>query len=203
MAALTQQEQQQLIKLVQEMGLTPQQIFQDQQLLRKLASGEHRKDFYKHVKKVDPDRAARSMRDVEEQEKIESRLSEFEDKLDMKGAKAAKAKQDEQRAKLAQNYDEEQIKGIEEVATRHGLADLEAAAVLYAHEHPETDPTLQPPSPSERPGATWEFPTVRGKDGKEMAFKDFAADTRTHSLNEAYNVITEFKKKSLSPAFRR
>jgi hypothetical protein len=187
----------------QRVALSPQQQADLASLMYELSQGDTRKDLAKLVKKKFPERAAKSFRDVEQEEQVETRFAEIEDKLDLKGAKAAKQKQDEQRAKLADKYGEDQLKGIDEVATRYGLSDLDAAAVLYANEHPEIDPTLQPPPPGERPGATWEFPTVAGKDGKPMDFKTFAADPKTHSLNAAYGVITEFKNKSLSPAFRR
>jgi hypothetical protein len=182
---LTAQQQADLASLAYELGHNPQT----------------RKDLAKLVKKINPERAARSFRDVEQDDKFEAFKSEIEDKVDLKGARAAKSKQDEQKQKLAERYDEKQLAGIEEVATKFGLSDLDAAAVLYAHEHPESDPALQPPAAHERPGATWEFPTVRGRDGKEMDFKSFAADPRTHSLNAAYNIITEFKNNKLSPAF--
>lgn len=181
--------------------LTPQQQADLASLAYGLAHNpKTRAGLAKLVKEISPERAARSFRDVDQDDKFEAFKAEIEDKVDLKGARAAKSKQDEQKAKLAERYDEKQLEGIEAVATKFGLNDLEAAAVLYAHEHPESDPTLQPPSPQERPGATWEFPTVKGKDGKEMDFKSFAADPRTHSLNAAYNIITEFKSKSLSPA---
>ena len=155
------------------------------------------------VAKKFPDRAKRSFRDVEQKRELAEWQTAVEDKIDLKGAKAAKAKQDEQRTKLAERYSEDHMKGIDAVAAELGISDLDSAAIIYSHRNPETDPTLQPPSPADRPGATWEFPTVRGKDGKEMDFKSFAADPKTHSLNAAYNIITEFKNNKLSPAFRR
>jgi hypothetical protein len=184
--------------------LTPQQQADLATLAYNLGHNpETRKDLAKLVKKIDPQRAARSFADVDQVDKLEAFRTEIEEKLDLKGAKAAKDKADEQRAKLAERYDEKRMEAIEAEAARLGTSDLESAAIVYAHRSGETDPSVQPPSPSERPGATWEFPTVAGKDGKQMDFKSFAADPRTHSLNAAYNVITEFKNKSLSPGFRR
>lgn len=184
---LTPQQQADLASLAYELGHNP----------------KTRKGLAKLVREINPQRAAASFRDVEQEDKFESFKSDIEDKLDLKGAKAAKAKQDEQRSKLAERYDDKAMEGIEAVAARYGMSDLDAAAVLYAHENPASDPSFGPPSPEQRPGATWEFPTVKGRDGKDMDFKAFAADPRTHSLNAAYNVISEFKNKSLSPAFRR
>jgi len=87
--------------------------------------------------------------------------------------------------------------------SRYGISDYDAGAVLYSHEHPESDPTMKPPRGRERPDATWSFPTVPGKDGKPMDFKSFASDAKTHSLETAYRMIDEFTNKNLSPAFRR
>lgn len=199
---LSLQDQQRLINLAESIGYTPDQVFQDHKLLRELATKE-RKEFAKIVRKVDPQRAAASMRDVEHEDRFDQFESRIEEKLDLKGVKAAKAEQDKQKTELAERYSPEQITEIEGTMTRYGISDWKAGAVLYANDHPESDPTLRPPAHSERPGATWEFPTTRGRDGKEMAFKDFAADPRTHSLNAAYNIITDFKNKNLSPALRR
>ncbi len=184
---LTPQQQADLASLAYELGHNP----------------KTRKGLAKLVKEINPERAAASFRDVDQEDRFETFKADIEDKLDLKGAKAAKEKADAQKSKLAERYDEKQLGEIEAVMGRYGLSDWDAGAVLYANEHPESDPTLQPPPPSERPGATWEFPTVKGRDGKDMAFKDFAADPRTASLNAAYSVISEFKNKSLSPAFRR
>lgn len=187
----------------QRVNLSPQQQADLASLMYELSQGDTRKDLARLVKKKFPERAAKSFRDVEHEEQLDARFAEIEDKVDLKGAKAAKAKQDEQRTKLAERYSEDHMKGIDAIAAELGISDLDSAAIIYSHRNPETDPTLQPPSPADRPGATWEFPTVKAKDGKDMSFKDFAADPRTHSLNAAYNIITEFKNNKLSPAFRR
>lgn len=184
---LSAQQQADLASLAYELGHNP----------------KTRRGLAKLVREINPQRAATSFRDVDQEDKFEAFKSEVEDKIDLRGAKAAKQKHDDQRAKLSDRYDEKQIEGIEAVATQYGLSDLDAAAVLYAHSNPASDPTLGPPSAGERPGATWEFPTVKGRDGKDLDFKSFAADPRTHSMNAAYNIISEFKNKSLSPGFRR
>src|SRR5262249_24575254 len=137
-----------------------------------------RKDVAKLVAKLDPKRAAASFRDVAQDENFAALERKVEDHLDLKGAKAAKAKQDEQRTELASRYDEKQMTEIDALATKYGLSDLKAAAVLYANENPDSDPTLQPKRPNLRRDATWEFPTVRGKDGKDMGFKEFASDLK-------------------------
>lgn len=188
-------------------NLTPQQQADLASLAYGLAHNpKTRAGLAKLVKEISPERAAKSFRDVEQDERFEAFKAEIEDKVDLKGAKAAKSKQDEQKAKLAERYDEKQLEGIEAVATKFGLSDLDAAAVLYAHESGESDPTMRPRHPDPVKDATWEFPTVAGKDGKPMPFKEFASDLKGASLNAAYRTIDElnsFKNKTLSPAFRR
>ena len=44
------------------------------------------------------------------------------------------------RAKISDNYDESQIKDIEDVMVKKGLSSYEDAAVLYAHQQPTVRP---------------------------------------------------------------
>ena len=92
-------------------------------------------------------------------------------------------------------YTKEQAEDIKKIIDRHGgTLDYNQAAVLYAHENPSSDPTSRPP---EYPtGRTWEFPTVSGRDGKPLAFKDFIADPTTAAHNAAYTLIQDFRKRS-------
>lgn len=154
------------------------------------------------VHRVDPARAKASFPDIVQEARFQALERKVADHLDVKGAKAAQARYEAQKEKLRDKYSDEQLAAIEKEMTRIGTPDWEAGAVLYAAKHPEQDPRYAPPRPDERPGATWEFPTVTGGDGKPMAFKDFAADPRKHSLNTAYNIISEFKNQRLSNAFR-
>lgn len=154
------------------------------------------------VHKVDPQRAKASFPDIVQEARFAALERKVADQLDVKGARAQKDKYDRQKEKLKDRYSDEQLGEIEKEMTRIGTPDWEAGAVLYAAAHPEHDPTHSPPRPDERPGATWEFPTVNGQDGKPLSFKDFAADPRRHSLNAAYNIISEFKNGRLPNSFR-
>lgn len=184
---LSPQQQADLASLAYELGHNP----------------KTRPGLAKLVEQINPDRAARSFRDVSQSNELAKLRAEIDDKLDLKGARAAKERSEQEKEALKTRYTDEQIAEIGKRMEQEGMSSWKSAAVLYAADHPESDPSLRPPPPSERPGATWEFPTVAGKDGKQMDFKSFAADPRTHSLNAAYNIITEFKRKSLSPAFGR
>ncbi|MBO0863564.1 MAG: hypothetical protein J2P16_00630 [Mycobacterium sp.] len=154
------------------------------------------------IAEVDPQRARAAFPDVVQAAQFAKLKRDVAEQLDLSGARAQKAKFDEQRAKLKERYSEEELTKIGEVMSRFGTPDWEAGAVLYANEHPHADPRLQPPREDERPGATWEFPTVPGRDGKMLDFRTFASDPRRHSLDAAYNIISEFKNSRLSPAFR-
>jgi len=158
------------------------------------------------VKEVDPRRFSTSFRDVAEKQRFDAYRAELEEKLDVSGARAAAAAHDAQKAKLAERYGEDHIAGIDAVRTRYGLKDWNAAATLYAAETGASDPTMRPPRPDPVRDATWEFPTVEGRDGKPLDFKAFANDLRGSSLNAAYRAIDEiqaFKNRTLSPAFHR
>ena len=155
------------------------------------------------VAAVDPHRARAAFPDVVQEARFQKLRRDVARELDVGGARRAQAKSNQQKEKLKERYGEEQIKSIEETMNRYGTHDWEAGAVLYAHEHPDADPSHQPPPQSDRPGATWEFPTVQGRDGKPLDFKTFAADPRRHSLDAAYNVISEFKNSRMSQPFRR
>jgi hypothetical protein len=155
------------------------------------------------VNKVDPQRARASFPDVAQQAQFARLEQKIDQKLQRDEAQKAKEQHDRQREKLRERYSDEQIGEIEKERNRIGGGTWDDAAVLYAAKNPEADPRYQPPSQSERPGAKWDFPTVAGKDGKPMSFKDFAADPRTHSMDAAYQVISEFKNAKLSQPFRR
>jgi hypothetical protein len=97
-------------------------------------------------------------------------------------------------------YNEDQVKEIKAVMDRYHLDDYNAGAVLYSHEKAPEIPDI--PLPSERPGATWEFPSVEGRDGKVIPFADFVKDPNGASANAAYRVINEFRNKRLPVAVR-
>lgn len=183
---LTVEQQADLAALAYELGHNPQT-----------------RDGLAHlVNKVDPQRARASFPDVV----AKSQFAQLEQKVEQRFAKAEAEKQKEryerQRDRLKDRYSDEQIGEISKEMQRAGVTDWEDGAVLYAAKRPEADPRYQP-SPQERPSAKWEFPTVAGRDGKPMSFKDFAADPRTASMDAAYSVISEFKNANLSRPFRR
>lgn len=185
MADLSLEQQADLASLAYELGHNPQT----------------RGGLAQLVNKINPQRARASFPDVVQEERFKQLERKVADQLDLTGAKAAKAKIDEQRHRLKDRYTEDEIAKIEAVADRIGTHDYDAAAVIYAHENPAPDPMNQ--APDQMPSSTWEFPTVAGRDGKPVGFKDFVADPRKHSMNAAYNVISEFKNAKLSPPFRR
>jgi hypothetical protein len=154
------------------------------------------------VNKVDPQRARASFPDVVQQNQFQQLERRIEQRLQTDEAEKQKAKHEAQRAKLKERYSDEQITEIDKERTRLGGIPWDDAAVLYAAKNPETDPRYQPPQ-REKPGAKWDFPTVAGRDGKPMSFKDFAADPRSASMDAAYSIIDEFKNRSLSSGFRR
>lgn len=154
------------------------------------------------VNKVDPQRARASFPDVVAQSQFSALERKIEQRFQKEDAEKLKSRHDEQRSRLKDRYSEEQIGEIAKEMTRAGVVDWEDGATLYAAKNPAADPRYQPP---ERPRHSnkWDFPTVAGRDGKPMTFKDFAADTRTASMDAAYAVIDEFKNASLSRPFRR
>ena len=143
-----------------------------------------------------PQRAA-SFSDVKQKAEIQQLRNEIaQDKQLAKAAEMTRAL-DRQRDDLITTgrYTKEQAEDIKKIIDRHGgTLDYNQAAVLYAHENPSSDPTSRPP---EYPtGRTWEFPTVSGRDGKPLAFKDFIADPTTAAHNAAYTLIQDFRKRS-------
>jgi hypothetical protein len=185
--------------------LTPLQMADLSSLAYSLGAvgSKTRKKFAELVKEVDPARYERSFGDV----KLDARFDEHDKKRTetehQTAIKAAQEKQAADRASLAERYSEDHIKGIESEMTRLGISDYSAGAVLYAHNNPESDPTLRPPKRQERAGSTWEFPSITSANGKEMPFDDFVKDTRKHSNDTAYSMIDSFKNNALAPAFRR
>jgi hypothetical protein len=138
---------------------------------------------------------------------LNNRMAQFEQRQVKREADAAIAQHsramEAQRKQLVSSgrYNDDQTKEIKQVMDRYGLYDYNAGAVLYAHEKTPEVPEI--PLPSERPGATWEFPTVEGRDGKPIPFADFVKDPNTASMNAAYRVISEFRNKRLPVTFQR
>lgn len=161
-----------------------------------------RADLARIVNKVDPQRARASFPDIVQQSQFAQLKNDIEQRFARDAAEKEKARYERQRDALKDRYSAEQIGDIEKEMTRAGVTNWEDGAVLYAAKNPASDPRYQPP-PQERPSAKWEFPTVPGRDGKMMTFKDFAHDPRSASMDAAYSVISEFKNANLSRPFRR
>ncbi len=163
-----------------------------------------RKMVAKAVKEVRPDRAG-SFSDVTTEERFEALRAENEQREQMRQAREYQAALDAQRRNLIDGgrYTSEQADEIKKIIDRHGSTiDYDTAAVLYAHENPSVNPQIGPPE-DQRPGATWEFPTVSGRDGKPIPFADFAKNPQAAAQNQAYMIIDDFKKRSVGSASRR
>ncbi len=183
--------------------LTPAQMADLSQLAYQLAHGEHRKEFAKIVKKAAPERAA-AFSDVEQEERFQAFKDEQEQKEQLAEGRRIQAELTRQRTDLigSGRYNEDQVKDIEKIIERHGSTlDYTTAAVLYAHENPPSNPQAGPPE-DQRPGATWEFSTVNGRDGKPLSFEQFSKNPTAAAQNAAYQVIDEFKRKNVASARR-
>jgi hypothetical protein len=135
-----------------------------------------KREFTKLVKQVAPEISFPDA-DVEDLRE-EFNAQREKDKEDRANEQLRQALADS-RAKIAANYDENQIKEIEDVMVKKGLASYEDAAVLYAHQQPVVRPDPL------RPQVSLELPTDDNwlKNPKKMA------------LNSAYDVIQEFQRK--------
>jgi hypothetical protein len=144
-----------------------------------------------------PDRAA-SFTDVKHEAQLQALRNEIAQKDQLNQARDMQRALDKQREQLVESgrYTSEQTQEIKQIIDRHGgTLDYNQAAVLYAHEKPPVNHMDGPPE-DQRMGSTWEFPTVNGRDGKPIPFADFAKNPNTAAHNAAYQVITEFKKRS-------
>lgn len=164
-----------------------------------------RAPFAHLVAKVDPE-LAKSFNDVFLSDKFAALEKKIDDGIQTRQANELQQAQQRQRQKLIDDgrYTEDQVKEIESgVMTKFGLSDYEAGATLYAAEHPPEHPALAVPDFLNDNGQTWEFPTVVGRDGKNVPFNEFQKDPRKHSLNSAIYHIQQFKRNSLPAAFHR
>jgi hypothetical protein len=163
-----------------------------------------RKDFAGLVKQVDPN-AARAFGDVALEEKFDAFTKKFDDdRLAERMQHVARARDQQKREVIAKRkLNEDQVKAIDKIMQHYGLPDWVAGADIYAQRNPPPRPDLEPPPEILHGGSTWEFPTVPGKDGKMMGFKDFKDDLNGATRNAAIQVITEFKRNRLPAAFQR
>jgi hypothetical protein len=161
-----------------------------------------RAQFADLVKEVDPS-AAKAFADVNLEKKFNAWTQKFEnDRLAEKMQYRQQAREHQKNEVIKKRgFSETQVGEVQKLMTHYGVSDWEAAADIYAQRNPQDDPTLKPPPEVEHGGATWEFPTVPGKDGKMLSFDDFRKNPAGASRNAAIQVITEFKQKRLPGAF--
>src|SRR5260370_3260747 len=163
-----------------------------------------RKEFAGLVKHVDAG-AAKAFGDVCLEDKFDAFTKKFEDDRlaeRMQHVAAARANQ-KRNVVTKRKLSEDQVKEVDKLMQHYGIPDWEADADMYAHRNAPPNPELQPPPEILAGGSTWEFPTVPGKDGKMMNFKDFKNDMNGATRNAAIQMITEFKRDRLPAAFQR
>jgi len=153
-----------------------------QAILAKLAidlanNPETRKDFARITKKVDP---SRRFHDVEADD-LEARVNaRFEEEKQAREAEKATKKMERAKMKLAERYDEDAIKEIEGLMEKHGLADYELAARLYAAD----TKAATPHSPQE--DYSWKLPNIDVKDFNNL---------KQISRDRAYQALDDLKRK--------
>jgi hypothetical protein len=187
-----------------KINLSPQDMARLSTLLYKMSHDpKTREDTARVMARVDP-QAAKAFADVQLKDQFAQFRKEMEDEKLRERVAQAQTKQRDQRKQLAGRFSEEQIVEIEKnYMTPLGLGDYLAASKIYAADNPATHPELIVPPEVESGGATWEFPTVPGKDGKMLSFEDFAKNPVKASRDAAIQVITEFKRARLPGAFQR
>jgi len=183
--------------------LSPQDMDRLSRLAFNLSHNEKtRAQFANLVKEVDPTTAG-AFKDVFIEQKFDSFVKKFEDERLAERMQHARQARESQKSEVIKKrgFNDDQVKGVEQVMTHYGVDDWEAAADIYAQRNPPDDPSMKPPPEIEHGGATWEFPTVPGKDGKMLSFDDFRKNPSAASRNAAIQVITEFKRNRLPGAF--
>jgi hypothetical protein len=183
--------------------LSPQDMDRLSRLAYNLAHNEKTRPYFAQlVKAVDP-QTSKAFSDVF----LDQKLAQFKQSLDNekmqeKIAKVSENRDAQKREVIRQRgYNAEQVKALENIQVQYGFTDWKAAADIYAQRNPPDDPRLKPPPEHMMDGASWDFPTVPGADGKMLAFKDYIQDPRKYSRNTAYQMITEFKRGKLPAAF--
>jgi len=154
------------------------------------------------AKEIDPSFNG-AFTDVFLEKKFDDLTKKFEDERLAERMQRAQQTRESQKTEVIKKrgFNDDQVKAVEQVMTHYGVNDWEAAADIYAQRNPPDDPNMKPPPEIEHGGATWEFPTVPGKDGKMMGFDEFRKNPAGASRNAAIQVITEFKRNRLPGAF--
>jgi hypothetical protein len=165
-------------------------------------SEKTRSGFAELVKEVDPN-ASKAFSDVFLEKKFDAFTKKFEDERLAERMQRAQESRQSQKSAVIENrkFNENQVAEVEKIMTHYGVSDWEAAADIYAQRNPPENPELKPPPEIEHGGASWDFPTVPGKDGKMLSFQDFLKNPSASSRNAAIQCITEFKRNRLPGAF--
>jgi len=135
-----------------------------------------RREAYQLLKKANPNLPFpdQDLEDYKQQEAVRRQKEEFE-----RAQAAALAALEAGRARLRERFSDEHVKAIEALMTKHGIADYEIGAKLWAAEAGEGD--YMPSNPQ---GQTYTMPSD----------KDLLADPRKWATDQAAKVIDEFKR---------
>jgi hypothetical protein len=147
--------------------------------------------------KGDPNGLGKAFQDVALDRRFQALEKKMADKELQGQINEARAAQTKDKKVLVDSgrYSEEQIGDIEKLMTARGYHSYKDAAILYEADHPPE------PKSHDYPSASWEFPTVEGKDGKMIPFDKFKKDPIGASRNAAMRVIDTFKHRTLPPQF--
>lgn len=187
--------------------LSPQDMDKLSQLAFMVAHNEKTRDLFAHlVKHVSPGDAA-AFQDVFVKQQFAQLRKEIQDDRLKEKMEAAKQARDNQRLNMqrARGFSDAQMQDVAKIQERYGFADWEAAADIYAQRNPPENPALKPPPNVTSMGTTWELPSIAGRDGKEVDFKDFVKNPRKFSNDLATVMIHDFmgKRPTAAPAFAR
>jgi hypothetical protein len=136
-----------------------------------------KRQFTKLVKEIQPDISFPDADLEDVKEEASAKIEAFREELARKALEESLAKD---RAKIAERYDDKQIKEIEQVMAQKGLSSYEDAAVLYAHHQPPASPE------SVRPPTSLELPTD----------ENWLKNPRKLARDTAFDVIQEMRRKS-------
>ena len=163
---------------------------------------KYRAQVAEAAKELDPSMVG-AFTDVSLEQKFNQFTKKFEDERLAERMQYAQRSREHQKNEVIKKrgFSETQVGEVQKLMTHYGVNDWEAAADIYAQRNPQDDPNMKPPPEIEHGGATWEFPTVPGKDGKMLSFDDFRKNPAGASRNAAIQVITEFKRNRLPGAF--
>lgn len=181
--------------------LSPAEMAQLSELAFKIAHNEKTRPLFAQLVKHVAPSESKAFNDVF----LEQKMAAFKKQIDDDRMKDKMEKVSEQRQaqrnQIQRNgkFSDAQMAEMEKLYNHYG--DWDAARAVYAQRNPPENPMLKPPKEVVEMGSSWEFPTVPGPDGKMLEFKDYVKDPRRHSNNLAIQMITDFKRGKLSPAF--